>query len=301
MNTGLIYKYTNLINNKIYIGQTREKLERRHQRHLHQLNDNTYFHRALLKYGIENFSLEIVEDNIPISELDNKEKYWISYYDSFYATGKGYNLTEGGQWGSGTQILTTKNAEDIQKLIQENLLSFVEIANKYNVSTTCISDINTGRTFYNNNLKYPLRAGREHSEINQKQFEQIVNLLINSKETFDEIARKTNVKPYTIGIINRGLHSLCSKKYTYPLRKTEQKFTANNVVTKENVKQICYEIIFSNETLENIGKKFDIAKNTIGDISRGISWKEITQQFKCPIRKNKNENQKIYQSIYGIV
>ena len=44
-----------------------------------------------------------------------------------------------------------------------------------------------------------------------------------------------------------------------------------------------------------------IGQTTVRDISRGLTWKDITQQFKCPIRKNKLENQKIYQSIYGIV
>ena len=44
-----------------------------------------------------------------------------------------------------------------------------------------------------------------------------------------------------------------------------------------------------------------IGQATVRDISRGLTWKDITQQFKCPIRKNKLENQKIYQSIYGIV
>ena len=58
---------------------------------------------------------------------------------------------------------------------------------------------------------------------------------------------------------------------------------------------------FSLELVEDIGKEYGIAKNTVGDISRGLTWKNITQQFKCPIRKNKLENQKIYQSIYGIV
>ena len=54
---GKIYKYTNLINNKIYIGQTIQPLEERHKKHISQLNDNTYFHRAIKKYGIENFYL----------------------------------------------------------------------------------------------------------------------------------------------------------------------------------------------------------------------------------------------------
>lgn len=298
---GRIYKYTNLINNKVYIGQTKKSLKQRHKNHLNELNDNTYFHRAILKYGINNFKLELIEDNIPYDKLDSREKYWIKYYDSFYTSGKGYNLTEGGQWGSGTQLLSTKQAEEIQNKILNSDLSFVELANNYQVSTSCISDINTGRTFYNNKFNYPLRIGREHSNLDKESFNKIVDNLKNTKMTFDEIACINKVKTYTVGIINRGLHSFCSKKEKYPLRKTEQKFTANNILTQKQVIQIIYEICFTNETLVNIGEKFHIAKNTIGDISRGITWKSITNQFICPIRKNKTENQKIYQSIYGIV
>ena len=88
--TGLIYKYTNKINNKIYIGQTRTKLETRHYKHLTQLEDGTYFHRALKKYGEDNFDLEIIEDNIPLEKLDEREIYWIKYFDSYFTAGKGY-------------------------------------------------------------------------------------------------------------------------------------------------------------------------------------------------------------------
>lgn len=301
INKGRIYKYTNLINNKVYIGQTKQSLKNRHRHHLSTLNDGTYFHRAMLKYGIENFKMELIEDNIPFENLDEREKYWIKYYDSFYTTGKGYNLTEGGQWGSGTQILTTKQAEEIQQKIIESNCSFVELAKIYNVSTSCISDINTGRSFYNINLKYPLRTGREHSELNYETSLVIIKDLLNTKKTFNQIAKENNVKPYTIGIINRGLHSYCPNDVSYPLRKTEQKYTSNNILTKQQVIQIIYEICFTEKTLVEIGKQFGIAKNTIGDISRGITWKDITQQFECPIRKNKLKNQKIYQSIYGIV
>lgn len=298
---GKIYKYTNLINNKIYIGQTKQSLENRHKRHLTQLDDNTYFHRAIKKYGISNFKMELVEDKIPFKDLDTREKFWIKYYDSFYTTGKGYNLTEGGQWGSGTQILTTRQADEIKYLISNSDKTFVEIAKKYNVSVSCISDINTGRSFNEENLSYPLRQAPVKSEINESNLYNIIHMLKNTKITFNEIARINRVKPYTIGIINRGIYSQCPKNETYPLRKTEQKFTANNTITKQDVIQICYEICFTNKTLVEIGKQFGIAKNTIGDISRGITWKPITQQFICPIRKNKIENQKIYQSIYGIV
>ena len=53
--------------------------------------------------------------------------------------------------------------------------------------------------------------------------------------------------------------------------------------------------------IEDIGKEYGIAKNTVGDISRGLTWKDITQQFKCPIRKNKLGKQKNYQSVHSIV
>ena len=298
---GKIYKYTNLINNKVYIGQTKQSLEERHKRHLAQLKDNTYFHRAIKKYGISNFKMELVEDKILFKDLDAREKFWIKYYDSFYTTGKGYNLTEGGQWGSGTQILTTTQADEIKQLILNTDKSLSEIAKEYRVSTSCISDINTGRSFIEENLSYPLRPAPTVSEINENNIYNIIDMLKNTKTTFDEIARINRIKLYTVGIINRGLHSQCPKNETYPLRKTEQKFTANNTVTNQEVIQICYEICFSDKTLVEIGKQFGIAKNTIGDISRGITWKPITQQFICPIRKNKIENQKIYQSIYGIV
>ena len=61
MRTGLIYKFTNKINNKVYIGQTTQTIEQRTNKHLSQLDDNTYFHRALKKYGINNFDIEVIE------------------------------------------------------------------------------------------------------------------------------------------------------------------------------------------------------------------------------------------------
>lgn len=298
---GKIYKYTNLINNKIYIGQTKSSLEQRDKKHLQQLDDGTYFHRAIKKYGRNNFSLELVEENIPYYLLDNREKYWIDYFDSFYTTGKGYNLTQGGQWGSGTQILTIKQADEIKNKIHNTNLSLSEIANSFNVSLSTVSDINTGRTFIDNNILYPIRKMPQKSILTQQKLEQIIQLLQTTNLSQESIGKKVGVLAYTVGEINRGRNSWCPKDLNYPIRKSVQKSTYQNILTPNKVQNICYDLCFTNMTLENIGKKYGVAKNTIGDISRGISWKNITHQFQCPIRKNKLENQKIYQSIYGIV
>ena len=94
-----IYCFTNLINDKKYIGQSIDVQERisQHKYRYKLENDTGYksaFHSALRKYGWENFSFSIVEE-CTIEELDNKEKYWIQKCNTMSPCG--YNLTVGGQ------------------------------------------------------------------------------------------------------------------------------------------------------------------------------------------------------------
>ena len=97
---GVIYKITNKINHKIYIGQTRVTEPQRWQQHVWYANncpnrDSLLLCYAIRKYGKENFQREIIEecDN---DLLNKREIYWINYYNS---TDKnvGYNLTLGGE------------------------------------------------------------------------------------------------------------------------------------------------------------------------------------------------------------
>ena len=301
MATGLIYKYTNLLNGKIYIGQTRTSLERRDKKHCNSSDDNMYFHKALRKYGRENFNLEIIEEHIPLELLDMREQYWIEYFDSYYKHNKGYNLTKGGTWGNSSQQVFGEDVTNIKDLILNTNLTFQEIACKYDVSVSCISDINTGRTFLDTNLKYPLRSTHSRSEITQKKVEQIIELLQHSTLSQKEIANKVGVKAYTVGQINRGKSSWCPRNLTYPLSFREKKNTYQNILSKEDVLNIVYDLCFTNLTQIQIGEKYGVAKNTIGDISRGLTWKETTEGFVFPLRKNKVINQKLLKENYGIV
>lgn len=97
----IIYKITNTINNKCYIGQTVKSPEERwkeHKAHANgtHINDkNKILYKAMRKYGIENFTFEVLQDNIESYEqLDKAEIYWIDFYQSFL---HGYNATQGGQ------------------------------------------------------------------------------------------------------------------------------------------------------------------------------------------------------------
>lgn len=97
MKLGLIYMCKNILNNKIYIGQTFSGLENRIKKHYSQLNsDTTHFHRALKKYDKYALIWGILEENILDEDIDEREKYYISLYES-RNTEYGYNSTSGGR------------------------------------------------------------------------------------------------------------------------------------------------------------------------------------------------------------
>jgi group I intron endonuclease len=95
----VVYKITNTINSKVYIGITKQIIKRIGN-HIYYFknpnsNNNTYLHKALRKYGLENFTIEILEICNSLEELNNKEIYWISELQSTNSI-FGYNLDSGG-------------------------------------------------------------------------------------------------------------------------------------------------------------------------------------------------------------
>lgn len=97
-----IYKITNSLNGKIYIGKTLQTPEERFKEHIRDSKkercEKRPLYDAINKYGAENFLLETIEecsDNI----VNEREIYWIEYYQSFKY---GYNATKG---GDGTHYL----------------------------------------------------------------------------------------------------------------------------------------------------------------------------------------------------
>lgn len=94
----IIYKITNNINGKCYIGQTVGKLAERMAAHFHSVNKkiNHPLYDSINKYGKENFKVEIIEICSSIEELNFLEKYYIKQYNSINRE-FGYNLTDGGK------------------------------------------------------------------------------------------------------------------------------------------------------------------------------------------------------------
>jgi group I intron endonuclease len=92
-----IYKITNKINGKIYIGKTTLTIPLRWKEYKwksrNALSNHVPLYQAMAKYGINNFEITEIEQ-CNDDDVDNREKYWISFYDSY---NNGYNATLGGE------------------------------------------------------------------------------------------------------------------------------------------------------------------------------------------------------------
>ena len=177
---GYIYIIKNDVNNKIYIGQTARSIEVRWKEHVRQKNCIIY--KAIHKYGIEHFWIEQIEE-CDDSLLDEREKYWIKYYNAFVT---GYNQTEGGQDGTAM----TQKVDQVLSLWQQGLT-----VNRI-VEETGLN-VETVRGYLNKN-------GIDHDKIKQR-----ANVFIGAAkakpiEQYDENNELIRIWPSTAEAVRNG-------------------------------------------------------------------------------------------------
>lgn len=92
-----IYKITNKINGKIYIGLTTETVEKRWKNHIKASKKcDRHLYNSMRKYGVENFKIEIIDETNDLEKLGELERKYISEYNSTDQS-IGYNNTYGGE------------------------------------------------------------------------------------------------------------------------------------------------------------------------------------------------------------
>ena len=153
-----IYKITNTINNKVYIGQS-VHIEKRWYDEKRRAFDETAMEydyprsRAFRKYGLDHFLFEIVEE-CTIDQLNEREQYYINLYNSVVP--HGYNITIGGSNAVGVKLDLSK-VEEITELLQTTTLTHKELGTIFGVSENMICGINTGYYWKRQNITYPIR------------------------------------------------------------------------------------------------------------------------------------------------
>lgn len=111
MGTFIIYQIQNTINGKCYIGQTTRSIKRRLNEHLQNWKHSSLIHKALKKYGIDNFVCTQLDTATNINDLNQKECYWIATKNTL--SPNGYNLKTGGRRG----VLCKESRQKISKTL----------------------------------------------------------------------------------------------------------------------------------------------------------------------------------------
>lgn len=222
-----IYKITNMINNKIYIGQSVDPNHRfiSHCSRANNDSDNSPIHTAIKKYGKENFVLDIIEWT---EDYNNRERYWIQKLNSLSPFG--YNIAKGGEepphkYGEQhhKSIITEEQVDIIINELKKGELTEPQIGKLFNppFNQTLINNINWGITHKRNNETYPIRKNCPYN-LTFEQVGDIKWLLQNTLYPCSQIADYYHVNTSTIKHINMG-RNYHEDNCDYPLRKQRGK------------------------------------------------------------------------------
>lgn len=238
-----IYKITNLITKKLYIGYTSRDLKRRFYEHKWCcFNSNCKENKSILyssmrKYGTNNFIIEpILEFNEEKEDWKELEKFYIKKFNTL--TPNGYNILEGGEkppthYGN-DNIKTKIKDEELPKLfemLKDTNNSYKDIAKYFDISISTLYRINQGYSRHQNNIKYPIRPFSQQ----EKYALQVIKFL-SEDETLSNSKIAELIPNYfranEIASINNG------KKYSYlwegdfPIRKIT---VPNNYEEKQQI------------------------------------------------------------------
>ena len=228
---GIIYKVTNQENGKIYIGQTIQTLNERKNKHYYKARQEeytTHFINALRKYPEEVFIWEIIDEAETQEALDEKEKYWIAYYNSVE---EGYNTKDGGQ----TIVVTDKflkqcgsypfYAFDLEGNKLGEFLNQREFSRQYGVGKGDIYRMLHNQTHYCNGVicidKKTFTKKRLQECIKQAQMKAtpFIARNIETGEVFGPFTNKTECKKI-LGLKSNHISEILEKK-----RKTQEGYT----------------------------------------------------------------------------
>lgn len=261
---GYIYKIYNDINNKLYIGQTVQTLGIRFTNHkMASKLEKTKLYNAFNKYGIENFHITLIEEVEDYNLLNEREKYWINYYDSY---NNGYNSTLG---GDGVHLI---DYNKIYEKWQEGK-SRKEISDEFDITGPVVSKI------LNN-------FGISSEEIQERGYDKHIRNITSEKAynlwlqgfTPNQIAKKEGSTLHTV------------KKLLFNYNLTEEDFKKR---ATDNQKKYSSDFIYEKWQeglcIQEIVKKYGSNQATIKKqlLEFNIGSEEINQRFRQKCNKNK--------------
>jgi group I intron endonuclease len=191
--SGIIYKITNLVNNKIYIGQTTRPFKDRIKDY-ERFYGNDYINNSFKKYGFDNFKFEIIDTANNIEELNKKEIYYINKYNS---TNKeiGYNIEFGG--------LNSIPNDETRKRMSESHMG-IKQTDRWIKKRIAIKGSEDAKKY-----------GREKSEEEKKRLSETSPKYWEGKERSEDTKRKISETKKERGLSKKQKDLLCKRVVAY--------------------------------------------------------------------------------------
>jgi hypothetical protein len=297
---GSIYKATNILDGKCYIGQTTQPVLNRIKMHINESKrkPRTYFQCALKSYGYENFAWEVIDKSNNIDELSCKEQEWIKFHESNNHE-YGYNLTNGGEnifkfnefcnekraksnkEYNKNKFLKEYSIDEIIKFLKENY-SFLDCSKKFNITYGRLKNF-----IRNNYFDLFILCKQKNKEIKFKKLSKILKnkdcskrkiqapiqeviKYLNEGLTFKEISEKININS---GIIKARLKDYDKDFYNKTIKNQIKIRNIRNGNTKNNKRNT-----------ENFKYKIEdnIKNEIIKEFTAGLSLKKLSNKFLLP-------------------
>lgn len=274
MNNYCIYSITNILNNKVYIGKTSADPSRRWKDHIRSsLNKDSkkqYIHRAILKYGIDNFKFSIIKYFTLEKDAYLAEKEHIKLYNSF---GKnGYNETEGGTFSGNIRRLLSD--DQVLLLINDYINTDMvckDLVIKYKLCKPSVLSILNRSSyldiFIDDEILYELWLKR-----NRNYYNEIDHVNCN----FTKLSKESIINIFDDYVVNKISLVELAKKYN--VTKSNLKFIINrdtwlDVNIDKNLLNEASLLLKKEKTFTSYKNKEYIKNNIYEDFKNGISKK----------------------------
>lgn len=280
--TYFIYKITNLVNGKIYIGKT-DNIKKRWNAHktaaINKIpGDYAYFHRAINKYGPDNFKSEIVEEFTSEQRALEAETKYIALFDSMNRD-IGYNRTEGGDGASGYKF----SEEDKQKMSAHKKVIFIGENNPFYGKThteetrTIISKLMKERQT-NDKEKYDA-MNIAQCDLQLEECLIIQHQFLDDKKTFEQLTELHDTNLHTIHHIIHGTYkaiegySLITEEQFQQIKKERHLLRTRSYLkfNEDQEKQIVQDHT-NNMLLKDLCAKYGASSPTI---------KKVLKKYEC--------------------
>lgn len=259
-----VYIIHNILNNKVYIGKTKN-LQKRWKKHIKialgkRIVEKFFIHKAIAKYGVNNFTFSILQSFHNENDCSAAEIYWINFFKSKFKN-YGYNLTAGGEGCNGRMVSNeTRKKQSIKAFGRKHTLETIEK----------LKLINIGKIPSNLEQLKKINIGKKLSLKHKQKISKARDGIVFTKE------HKENISKSHIGLFSGNKNPFYGKTHTENVK--EKSRGENNKQSKLKSKQVIEmreKYNLGNYTHQQLANEYGVSRRAVTHIINYTTWRHI--------------------------